>query len=58
MTTTTTKTRVVFASLVGIPTYSGERLWLIKFANESDQRDAESGTPVIIKPEWKEPEKS
>jgi hypothetical protein len=30
--------------------------WTIKFANQSDMADAKSGTPVIIKPEWKDPE--
>ena len=34
-----------------------QRVMLIKFSCESDQQDAEAGVPVIIKPEWKEPEK-
>ena len=58
MTITTDRTRVVMASRLNAAVKSGERIMLIKFANESDQKDAESGVPVIIENEWKEPEQT
>jgi len=58
MTITTDRTRVVMASRLNAAVKNGERIMLIRFANESDQKDAESGVPVIIKNEWKETEQT